>query len=91
MSLQFFLTYLNLLVLCAVLSYFVIFVAELKIDFNGMLLGAFRQSSETSLERINTWKENGGAHGNNAYESHKLIIRHVLWLMILKAALITVR
>ena len=35
------------------------------------LLQVFRQSSKTSLQCI-IWKENGGAHVNNAYESHKL-------------------
>ena len=34
------------------------------------------------------WKENGGVHGNNASESHKLMTLNVLWLLILKTALI---
>ena len=40
---------------------------------------------------VNTWKEIGNDHSNNASESHKLITLTVLLLLLLMSAFITVR
>ena len=53
-------------------------------------LGAFQQSSETTLNCI-IWKENGCTYVNNASESHKLITLYMLKLLLLKTAFYTVR
>ena len=66
-----------------------------RIDIHEIFNHNFLRLSGRALKHpmnISIRRENGGAHGNNAYknayESHKLITLYVLWLLIkLKTAL----
>ena len=60
-------------------------------DYNHYIAPPNRNFSGLSGRAENTprmWKENGSTHDNNASESHKIITLYVLWLLLLRTALL---
>ena len=62
--------------------WYLIWSSEGNVMVNRNFSGLSGRARKTYPSNINTRKENGGAHGHNASESHKLITLNVLWLFI---------